>query len=380
MYVGPDTVWTPDIVVAGQHHLRKLPSQYLVLPSGQVNFAALGELKASCNLDMTYFPYDRQTCRFDMAALESSKKDINLLAGGAGFDDSFLPNGVWDVTGVSSFSLTSVSASAELELSSVLVEIKLTRRPAYYIINILLPVVILSVLAQLTFVVPVESGERLSYTLTVLLSLSVYFTSVASIMPQSSVIIPVIMRYLAALFIINSLCIIATLLVIAIRWSHVHIATDDHRKVIHIFAIPVTVPSHTRHTKVQALKAGYQSQNENIWKTSADLKPEITSDRQENDRLGTTTMRRLMANRNVSSSAGFPPLNQQDVDADFGSRSNQASRAPALTPDNGDGHDVVDPDVARLATRVNNMGFIGTVVAFLLVSVYAFVAMQDPEL
>ena len=65
------------------------------------------------------------------------------------------------------------------------VDLTLRRRPTYYNLNIFLPVVALSLLGQLTFTVPVESGERLSYALTVLLSLSVYSTSVANTIPRS---------------------------------------------------------------------------------------------------------------------------------------------------------------------------------------------------
>ena len=70
----------------------------------------------------------------------------------------------------------------------------MSRRPTYFIWNVFLPVIALSLLGQLTFFVPVESGERLSYTLTVLLSLSVYSSSTTSIMPRSSLTTPLIVR------------------------------------------------------------------------------------------------------------------------------------------------------------------------------------------
>ncbi|KAH3750854.1 hypothetical protein DPMN_185389 [Dreissena polymorpha] len=50
-----------------------------------------------------------------------------------------------------------------------------------------MPVVVTSLLIALTFIVPFESGEKLSYILTVFLSLAVLLTITADALPPTSI-------------------------------------------------------------------------------------------------------------------------------------------------------------------------------------------------
>ena len=69
---------------------------------------------------------------------------------------------------------------------------QLERKPQYVIINIILPISFLNLLNALVFVLPAESGERVSYSLTVLLSIAVFMTIVSDIPPRTSEPTPLI--------------------------------------------------------------------------------------------------------------------------------------------------------------------------------------------
>lgn len=60
------------------------------------------------------------------------------------------------------------------------------RNPSHYISATILPVLATSVLSILVFILPVESGEKVGYTLTVLLAEAVLLTLVQDSMPSSS--------------------------------------------------------------------------------------------------------------------------------------------------------------------------------------------------
>ena len=60
------------------------------------------------------------------------------------------------------------------------------RRPNFYLVNLVFPCALMAFIAALTFMLPVESGEKVSLEVTVLLSLAVYMLVVTDLMPPSS--------------------------------------------------------------------------------------------------------------------------------------------------------------------------------------------------
>ena len=61
------------------------------------------------------------------------------------------------------------------------------RRYQFYNTNVMLPIILSSFLVTLVFVVPVESGEKLSYILTVLLTIAVFLTMIGETLPAISI-------------------------------------------------------------------------------------------------------------------------------------------------------------------------------------------------
>ena len=68
----------------------------------------------------------------------------------------------------------------------------LKRKPNYIILNVFLPISFLCIWNILVFLLPTESGERISYSITVMLSIAVYMTIVSSALPKSSEPVPLI--------------------------------------------------------------------------------------------------------------------------------------------------------------------------------------------
>lgn len=63
--------------------------------------------------------------------------------------------------------------------------LNLKRKSLFYIFNLLLPCIFISVLAPLTFYLPAESGEKVSLGVTTLLAMTVFQLMVAEKMPPS---------------------------------------------------------------------------------------------------------------------------------------------------------------------------------------------------
>lgn len=137
-------------------------------------------LEATCSIDITFFPFDKQTCELKFIAWSYTKADVNLNIGNKGIIlNDYDPNSQWDIMSTSTKDTNSYESSITFSLT-------LKRKPSFYIMNIIFPVILLSILNCFTFVLPVMSGERASYAITVFLSLAVFLTIVASQLPKNS--------------------------------------------------------------------------------------------------------------------------------------------------------------------------------------------------
>ncbi|XP_059172656.1 neuronal acetylcholine receptor subunit beta-3-like [Physella acuta] len=121
-------------------------------------------------------------------------------------------HGEWDLT--SATIITSNLSSGVVQVPTFQFKFTLKRRPIFLIVNIILPVVFLSFLNILVFIIPVESGEKIGYGITVLLALSVFMSIVGGMLPRSSRSMPIVTIYLFILLIISMLTVIDSIVIV----------------------------------------------------------------------------------------------------------------------------------------------------------------------
>jgi hypothetical protein len=78
-------------------------------------------------------------------------------------------NGEWKLTEVSA-SKSGTKSRKGTSFSSLTFSINLQRRPMFHILNTIFPVVLMAVLTSMVFKLPVDSGEKIGFSLTVLLA------------------------------------------------------------------------------------------------------------------------------------------------------------------------------------------------------------------
>ncbi|KAJ8317285.1 hypothetical protein KUTeg_005189 [Tegillarca granosa] len=169
-----------DLTVLGDHEIL-----VLVYSNGRVFWPPGTFDKTICHCDVTYFPFDTQTCDILLTTWTYGKDDILLL-----FDSKpiemgfFLPNGEWEYRKYSTAILDSFwngVAVRQLKYSFTF-----RRRPLFHVLISLIPLMLLSFISVITFRLPVESGERIGFCLTNLLAFALYLTLVASYIPTTS--------------------------------------------------------------------------------------------------------------------------------------------------------------------------------------------------
>ena len=88
------------------------------------------------------------------------------------------PNSEWDIS-------ASVLTETISSISTVKIIMILTRKPEFLVLNLLLPTLLISAVNSLSFVIPIESGERLSYGISMLLTFIVFLTTILDHLPSS---------------------------------------------------------------------------------------------------------------------------------------------------------------------------------------------------
>ena len=134
-----------------------------------------------------------------------------MLEGTSGIDTfDFENNSIWDLVSSNAF------VEQEKYEASVKFTLTLKRKPRYTILNIILPLIMLSILNVLVFALPCDSGEKASYAITVFLSFAVFLTIVSSQLPANSDTISLFSVYLIIQTVQSTLITVVSLILIRI--------------------------------------------------------------------------------------------------------------------------------------------------------------------
>ena len=108
---------------------------------------------------------------------------------------------------------------ARLEYPLITYTLEIKRRPLYYIMLMIIPCVLCTLLVLASFAIPPENGERIGFCSTVMLSISVYLLIMADILPEKSDTLPVLGVYYTITMFEIALALIGTIIVLRIYHS-----------------------------------------------------------------------------------------------------------------------------------------------------------------
>ncbi|XP_067649087.1 neuronal acetylcholine receptor subunit alpha-7-like [Haliotis asinina] len=211
----PDSyVWKPDIVVANSfQQLDRLGGDFVplkVYSNGRVQWVPGDLFHLPCSVDVQLYPFDSLSCTMELVVWSNSVTEVYLKPRQslAGVSSSNI-RGQWSLT---STSIKSKEKSLDnRNISSIIITLVLERLPTNFVFNFLVPVMILSLLGTFVFLIPADSGEKISFAITIPLSYGVYMGFLTDMVPQSSdgvstfIIFLGITLSLSALFVILSI-------------------------------------------------------------------------------------------------------------------------------------------------------------------------------
>ncbi|XP_060078378.1 neuronal acetylcholine receptor subunit alpha-5-like [Ylistrum balloti] len=217
LFTTEEHVWRPALVIENSvsdiSAMSDIGSPILLTTKGTLTWRLSGIFTTYCEVDISLYPFDTQICSIRVTSLGYSANEIELFFSDTPVDTRDLnENGEWIYTG---FSTSKGLVRRELLTHSELTfDFQLKRRPLYHIMNTLVPTISLAFLTCMVFKLPAESGERIGYSLTVVLSYAVYLTLVADNIPSSSTTVSVLSIYLVTTLILGMLSVLLTILVL----------------------------------------------------------------------------------------------------------------------------------------------------------------------
>ncbi|XP_077998372.1 neuronal acetylcholine receptor subunit alpha-10-like [Glandiceps talaboti] len=206
-------LWIPDITLydnADAHDYADSvrASNCLVQSVGFVSlWSRPTVLKSTCKIDIKYFPFDKQQCRLKFGSWTYTGELINLNKHADEPDlSNLVENEQWDLVYAKTTRHSKKYVCCPDNYHDVTFLVGLQRKPLYYIYNLIMPCVLLSALSLLGFFMPYDVGVvKVSLSVTLILSLTVFLLLVAEMMPRSSEEIPLIGQYYAATMFLISL-------------------------------------------------------------------------------------------------------------------------------------------------------------------------------
>ena len=189
---------------------RDKPVVALGLSGGLVQIQIYGRFQTSCNLNLRKFPFDTQSCSLSFVHMLRPQFYMNgtepmILPFGVNFTfprgvrlrrSLYMENSEWEVTDVSvnPYVMEAYDFGENFQVSyaafDIIIELK--RWPKYYVIVVIIPLFILAIISNLGYLLPTESGERVSLQVTVSLSFMFLLLVVVDVIPPTGTNFPIL--------------------------------------------------------------------------------------------------------------------------------------------------------------------------------------------
>ena len=214
-----DRIWTPKLILTnaigetGEVGGSAFYCRYN-MTTNRIVWKPRVLISGSCTPDVTYYPFDKQTCEFIYTAWEFTQDELVITTATDEWDTTdYGESGEWDI------SSTGTETFAASNKSYIKFSLTIIRKPLYFAFNILLPVLVLCLLNSTVFLLPAESGERVGFSVTCFLSFMVLLNMIMDIMPRSSNPISFLCYYLVVMMCNSGAMTLVTILLMRVYFK-----------------------------------------------------------------------------------------------------------------------------------------------------------------
>jgi hypothetical protein len=196
--------------------------------------------KSYCAINIEYYPFDIQACYMkfgswtfhgsliDLEHINANnsirEKNVEIRRDGTskkiytvqmGIDISDYYESVeWDVLSIPAQKNTKYYDCCQEPYYDIYFNITIRRKTLFYTVNLIIPCVNISFLSVLVFYLPSDSGEKLTLGISILVALLVFYLLLIELIPPTSLVIPLLGKYLLFTLILVNLSILLTIFIL----------------------------------------------------------------------------------------------------------------------------------------------------------------------
>ena len=208
LFLSQSEIWKPELVLHnGVTKLSLLGDdslQVIVKSDGKVEWKPFEVFETKCEVDLSYYPFDFQSCTIEFVNWNTLPTYIRIRIGAHEGTVTQVDSSEWDVNKLDS----EIYFESRIEIISFTVNMK--RKPHFFAVNMVFPVVLLGILDVFTFWLPASAGEKMSFSVTIYLAFAVFLNVVSSLLPVNSKSVGVISIYLLYHLVQGAIIIIIT--------------------------------------------------------------------------------------------------------------------------------------------------------------------------
>ena len=198
---GPGTgLWIPDLAVVSANSFMELTTstsyQVKIYSNGRSEFAPGGLIRFKCSLNLRIFPFDSMICTartelwFYSAEKEfydESQKELNLL--------NFSDHEQWSLQTTYIEYRQLYYETSGYSYNNAFFNVVLKRKSGYYLVNLILPSITLSLLESVTFILTESHAIRIQVSVLLLLAYTMFLAIIQADLPKSADETPLLTIY-----------------------------------------------------------------------------------------------------------------------------------------------------------------------------------------
>ena len=213
-------IWLPDLALLNVYDnptdLGQTGGRTSVYHNGMCITRLYKMHQVGCKIRIQRFPFDVQNCELDFLSWNNPNTILMLKTSGSLDTSRFIESSEWDLQGYEVH--TFQRSFGEDTWDRILVRFKLRRKWLFVVMNMVAPIVCISLLNLLCFVTPAESGEKLGLSIAIFLTMAVFLTIVSGSLPESSDEISLLGIYVGIQLLGSGLTVVST--VFCLRLFH----------------------------------------------------------------------------------------------------------------------------------------------------------------
>lgn len=206
-------IWTPWMEQISDADGDYMFSTIWLNSDGNTSMVLVGKFVGYCDVDLLYFPLDEQVCGFVFISPRNNAAELNFsLIKDSVEITSMVKHGEWNIFESNAYRILYNEPDIDLEVVGLKFDLNLRRRPQFVLIHTTAPLALIALLNMITFVVPILSGERISFSVSILLALIFFTSNIVDNIPHSSARIPLLSMASAAITVLCTMNVIISVI------------------------------------------------------------------------------------------------------------------------------------------------------------------------